>query len=287
MKPSQCKTFLILALALPGVMAAQKRENSGIESLRNDFKIDTDRPARLRVDVDAGEIRVEKGSSRNKMEVDLHYNKDHFRHSLRFNETRNEMEIVFEKEGWLEYDHDRTIGELMIALPTEGELELDFKIKAGKIDLQLGGLRITELALETIAGEVNVDFEEPNRMEMANLYLNTKIGESKFRRLGNARFRDAEINGGIGELTIDFSGEMLADANARVDLDIGETMIVLPRDAGTRLSMSKFLFLSHVNLPFELQKEGRYYYSENYDRASRTFQLRVSSGLGECRVELQ
>ncbi len=283
---------MVLVLTMSGLVFAQRREDSQhddarVEELQNSFKVGSGSPFQLRVDIDAGEVRVAKGQSRDEVRVSLAYNKNQFHHSFRYNETRNALEVQFDKEGWFDHERDRTVAEIEIELPTEGELQLDFKIKAGEIDMALGGMHITDFALETVAGEVNLDFDEPNRIDMASLTLNTKVGESKFRRLGNARFRDADINGGIGELTIDFTGEMAKDAVARVDLDIGETVIVLPRETGTKMSISKFLFLSHVELPFELNKDGRYYYSQNYDRAERTLQLRVSSGVGECRVEVQ
>jgi predicted membrane protein len=283
---------MIVLLSMCGLVFAQRREDSRreagrLEELSNSFKVRSGTPFQLRVEVDAAELRVAKGKSRDEILVNLAYTQHQFSHSFRFNETRNALEVQFDKEGWFKHERERTHAEIDIELPPEGELQLDFKIKAGEINMELGGLRIIDFALETLAGEVNVDFAEPNLTEMASLTLNTKIGESKFRRMGNARFRDADINGGIGELTIDFTGEMAKDAVARVDLDIGETVIVLPRESGTRLSISKFLFLSNVELPFELHKDGRYYYSENYERADRTLQLRLSSGVGECRIEVE
>ncbi|MEK7727733.1 MAG: hypothetical protein AAB354_04925 [candidate division KSB1 bacterium] len=292
MQQTNLVRVMILALTMSGLAFAQRREDSRrddsrIEEVQNGFKVRSGTPFQLHVDIDAGEVRVAKGKSRDEIRVGLAYNKNQFSHSFRYNESRNALEVQFDKEGWFDHERERTVAEIDIELPSEGELQLDFKIKAGEINMELGGLRIIDFSLETLAGEVNLDFDEPNLTEMASLILNTKVGESKFRRLGNARFRDADINGGIGELTIDFDGEMAQDAVARVDLDIGETVIVLPREAGTKLSVSKFLFLSHVELPFDLHKDGRYYYSANYDRADRTFQLRLSSGVGECRIELQ
>ncbi|MGH7493685.1 MAG: hypothetical protein ACREOO_15010 [bacterium] len=284
----QIITCFASTLLIPDLIFAQAREpQPGIEDLQDTFKVSKREPLQLRVEVDAGEVRVSKGSSTDEVRVGLRYDKTLYHHTFRFNESRNTLEIAFERQKWFDREGDQEAAELELELPTEAELHLECKIKAGKIDMQLGGLKIADMALETMAGEVNLDFKEPNRIEMSNLDLNTKVGESKFIRLGNARFRDADINGGIGEMTIDFTGEMAKDAVARVDLDIGETAIILPREAGTKLSVSKFLFLSHLDLPYELRQDGRYYFTENYDRADHTFQLRVSSGLGECRVELR
>jgi hypothetical protein len=294
----QCIKFLLglmLALILSGesmvrdLSAAPQQDDPSYpqknENLQNKFKVRTDRDFRLRLNVDAGEVRMSRGQSEDEVAVHLLYSKKEFHHSFRFNERDNFLEIRFDKEGWFEYDSDKMVAELEVELPRDATMRIDCKIKAGEVDLQLGGLRLADFAMTVFAGEVNLDFDEPNRVEMEALELNTKIGESNFRHLGNARFRDAEINGGIGEMAIDFSGAMLKEAVARVDLDIGETVIILPPETGTKLAVSKFLFLSHIDLPFEMQKEGRYYYTQNYDKAGRFFQLRVSSGIGELRVE--
>jgi hypothetical protein len=286
---------LILALVLSGpgmvrnISAAPQQDDPSYspktEKLDNKFQVRTDRDFRLRLDVDAGEVRMSRGLTEDEVIVRMLYSRREFHHAFRFNEQDNFLEIRFDKEGWFEYDSNKMVAEIEVELPRDATLRCDNRIKAGEVNMQLGGLRLADFALKVMAGEVNVDFDEANRIEMEALELNTKIGQSNFRHLGNARFRDAEINGGIGEMTIDFSGAMLADAVARVDLDIGETVIILPQEAGAKLSVSKFLFLSHIDLPFEMRKEGRYYYTENYDRADRVFQLRVSSGIGELRVE--
>jgi hypothetical protein len=281
---------LILALMLPNIVqelaaAPQRDEWQENEKLDNTFKVRTDRDFRLRLDVDAGEVRVSRGQSENELRVHLLYTKKEFRHAFRFNERDNFLEIRFDKDGWIGHKGDRLAAELEIELPRDATMRIDCKIKAGEVNMQLGGLRLADFALSVTAGEVNIDFDQPNRVEMEALTLNTKIGDSKFRQLGNARFRDADIDGGIGAMTIDFSGAMLAEAVARVDLDIGETVVILPQDTGTKLAVSKFLFLSQIDLPFSLHKEGRYYYTENYRDADRGFQLRVSSGIGELRVE--
>ncbi len=278
---------LILVAMLPWELAAapQRDEWRENEKLDNTFKVRTNRDFRLRLDVDAGEVRVSRGQSEDELRVHLLYSKKEFRHAFRFNDRDNFLEIRFDKDGWFGHKGDRLAAELEIELPRDATMRIDCKIKAGEVNMQLGGLRLADFALSVTAGEVNIDFDQPNRIEMESLSLNTKIGESKFRQLGNARFREADLNGGIGEMTIDFSGEMLEAAVARVDLDIGETVIVLPREAGTKLAVSKFLFLSQINLPFDMYKEGRYYYTENYHENDRGFQLRVSSGIGELRVE--
>ncbi len=87
------------------------------------------------------------------------------------------------------------------------EIDLEARIKAGAIEIDLGGLSLVGLDLITWAGEVQVEFSEPNWTEMDFLKINTKVGETEIVRLGNARFKEAEINGGIGKMRVDFAAE--------------------------------------------------------------------------------
>lgn len=278
--------FLLIAFCLPPLGAAPQRDDSrDLEKLDNTFKVRADRDFYLRLDVDAGEVRVSRGQSEEQVTVHLVYTKKQFRHAFRFNEQENRLDIRFDKDGWFSHDGEGMAAELEIALPRDVTIRADCRMKAGEVEMQLGGLRLADFSMSVMAGEVNVDFDEPNRVEMDRLKLNTRIGESNFRRLGNARFRDADINGGIGEMTIDFSGAILPTAMAEVDLDIGETVIVLPQETGAKLSVSKFLFLAHIEMPFEFRKDGRYYYTDNYGKAGQDFELRISSGIGELRIE--
>lgn len=276
---------LLLLGALPLAAAPQRDESRELEKVQSNFKVRTDRDFHFRLEVDAGEVRVSRGSSEDQLTVHLVYTKKQFRHALRFNEQENRLEVRFDKDGWFSHDGDGMTAELEIELPRDATMRADCRIKAGEVEMQLGGLRLADFMMQVMAGEVNVDFDEPNRMEMAKLELNTRIGESNFRRLGNARFHDADINGGIGEMTIDFSGAVLPAARAEVDLDIGETVIVLPQATGAKLAVSKFLFLSHIEMPFDFRKDGRYYYNDNYGKAGQDFELRVNSGIGELRIE--
>jgi hypothetical protein len=283
--PRLLAAFVLLGACSAGSLAARQRDDSrDTERLDNTFKVRTDRDFRLRLDVDAGEVRLSRGQSEDQAVVHLTYTKKQFRHAFRFNEQDNRLEIRFDKEGWFDRDGGLT-AQLEIELPRDATLRIDCKIKAGEVEMQLGGLRLAEFAMSVTAGEVNLDFDQPNRVEMETLDLRTRIGESNFRRLGNARFRDADINGGIGEMTIDFSGEMLATAVAEVDLNIGETVVILPRQTATKFSVSQFLFLSHIDVPFDLRKDGRYYYTDDYGKTGQNFQLRINTGIGELRIE--
>lgn len=257
-----------------------------IKRFKQSYEVKSDRVLQVNIEIDAAEAKLRKSPRGQEARLIVSYSEDDFDIYERFDQKRSRLDIEFDKRGWVNKDNDDMEADFRLELPSGVDIDLDAKIKAGQIQIDLGGLSLVGLELTTWAGEVKVEFSEPNRTEMDYLKINTKVGETEIVRLGNARFKEAEINGGIGEMSIDFRGKILSQAVAEVDLDIGETTIYLPDDdVGVKLSVSRFLFLSEVEVPRKLRKSGKYYYSRNYDSAPNVLRIKVSPGLGELTIK--
>lgn len=220
------------------------------------YRVSSDKTLRVNIEIDAAEVRISKSPRDREARVIMFYDEEEFEAYADFDEGRAKLDIEFDKKGWIDSDNGHNKAEVIIELPPGVEIDLEAKIKAGEVEIDLGGLRLVGLELTTWAGEVTVEFSEPNKSEIDYLKINTKIGETDILKLGNARFREAEINGGIGEMRIDFHGELLARAAGKIDLDIGETTLFLPEDVGVKLSVSKFLFMSDIDLPHSFRKSA-------------------------------
>lgn len=255
--------------------------------LEKSYEIDS-KQIRVNLDIDGAELDVSKSRDPNVCYVHFEYPEDRCEVEAKFNKTREYLEIFIDHQ-WLsgkdKGEHDVT--RIRLELPENPEISLTAEIKAGEIDFDLGGLRIHDFELRNWAGEVSVNFEEPNRIKMENFFVNVKVGELRLQNLGNTNCADIEINGGIGALSVDFQGATLDHCRATVDLDIGETTVTLPKESGVRMKVSKFLFLSEIDYPEWFSREGSYYYSENYDESRENLQLMVSTGIGEFRVRVK
>ena len=185
-----------------------------------------------------------------------------------------------------DYDNERSM-EITIELPHDPEIDLFVELKAGEADLQLGGLSLSVFEFNNFAGDVDIDFDWPNRIKMNRFEIDGTIGEIDLHNLGNARFRNANINSGIGELSVDFSGDMLDDVSADIDLEIGETNIILPQEIGTRMKISRFMLFDSDAHYRCFDKRGSRYYSDNYDDCDKLLTLNISSGLGEVDITMK
>lgn len=276
--------YLVMAAFLvPNVLWAW----GSIEVFEENYKVGDDLFT-VSVDVDGGKVEFIKNDKDNQCHVLLKYPTERCEQEVEFDRGRNRLEIVVDHE-WMsgkEKNEDNHT-ELMISLPTGCDISLQTDVKAGEITFELGGLKIKNFEMHNWAGEVNIDFDEPNRTVLENFDVDVKIGELDIRRLGNANFEQADINGGIGELSVDFSGEKIRNARADVDLDIGETTITVPEDIGVKMRVSKFLFLSEVDYPNWFRKSGRYHYSRNCENGDENLYLSVSTGIGEFKVRVR
>lgn len=279
---------LIVLGFLSGYLLAQPVEYT-TEDI--EFAASSGKPLEVLIRVDAGEVIIERSSNPDQGTVNLEYQTEKFRSKLEFDAERNRLKVYVHGNGWhnwskwKEMDNDH-IATVQVFLPSNADIQLDTQLKAGEMTQNLGGLRIIEFHLSNWAGEVQVRFDDPNLTTMAFFDADLRVGEARFAKLGNARFEKADINGGIGELEVDFTGDLISKSQARVDLDIGEARIVLPSAVGTRLQIGGgFSFLSEKNIDSDFYRRNRYYYSNDYEESEKKFAIKVTPGLGELSID--
>jgi hypothetical protein len=235
--------------------------------------------------IDGGSIHVLPSKDERECRISMNYPKDKCSVDVRYNDTRGNLDVTIDFKKWNMEGEDSP--NLILEIPNGPEVSLTAHIKAGETDFELGDIKLVDFQLRHWAGETTINFAEPNRTVMRSFDVNVKIGELTIENLGNARFEEGEINSGIGELHVDFSGQLVEKCVTRIDLDLGETTLILPDDVGAKLRVSKFLFLSEVDYPDWFTKRGGFYYSQNYDDNPKQLYLMVSSGIGELRIQLE
>jgi hypothetical protein len=243
----------------------------------------------LTLRADGAEIQITK-NDRDECNVFVEYNEQKCQLDVVSNEKKRTLSIDVDHNNWSMLksgDSKKSdYAVIKIALPYKPDLDLKTVIKAGKIDMQLGDMHIRNLELKSWAGETRVDFERANRTELRTFDVDCKVGEVKLLHLGNANFQEADINSSVGEMTIDFTGEKIKRAMARLDMSIGSTTVIVPEEVAVKIKVSKFLFLSNVDYPSWFRQQGNYYYSKNYQDQDESLYLIASTGIGELQVRV-
>ena len=284
--------FILASVALADDEYDETNNEGQIEENEKTFQVSAQKPLTVQLEVTAGEIELINGNQATQIRIALEYSKNRYRSTIDMNEKDNHLRVKLIKRDWHHFhksdgEHGDDWAKATIELPTGVDLFIESRLKAGQANMQLGGLRIKEMEVGEWAGELELDFDSPNLIPMDYLEINPKIGQANLRNLGNARYKEAVINGGIGELTVDFSGAVEADSRAKVDIDIGEATVILPDSIGTRVAIGGGLsFLSQKQIEGSFSKRGRFYYSKGYDTQKRRCTFYITPGLGELRVEM-
>ncbi len=158
---------------------------------------------------------------------------------------------------------------------------LDLGFGAVRADIDLGGIPLTRLEIETGASQTVMDISEPNSETMSRASMDVGAAEFIVRNLGNLNTRVIDIDAGIGEIDFGFTGEWRQDARVSVDMGLGSLVLRFPRGLGVQLVKDTFL----TSLDSEgLVKRGDSYYSLDYEEADYQITVDIDAAFGSIRV---
>ena len=291
---------VLLLLALPAGVRSQ--EMTEVRTARRDV----DQAERMDVEVEyaAGRITVDRADPGYLYQKYVRYDASRFEPTRRW--TREDgsalLELGMESTGdegrWIRWDGldiDFDLGGLEnlneasstldLGLSRSVPTSLSLRIGAAESTLRLGGLPLTSLSLETGASETELTFERPNPERMDRLEIEAGAASLRTRSLGNARFGELRLEGGVGDVRLDFTGEWTRDATATVEVGLGSLRLVFPEELGVRIRRESFLASFDVPGSFERTDEG--YRSENWSSAEHRLTLDLSSALGSVRISVR
>lgn len=169
--------FAGLALWLAMVACGQFTTPLGdVRSESQSVNLDSATSARIQVEFAAGELTVQGGAG-SLMEADFRYNVDEWQPQVRYSENGAQGELIVSQPG---SDQDPVgaglINEWTLLLKNDVPLDLSIRAGAGNSDLDLSGLNLTSLNIETGAGVTNVNLDG-NWNHDVNVFIQGGVGK--------------------------------------------------------------------------------------------------------------
>ena len=264
---------LILALTPLGATAQDWREVTSFRQRSDEARLD------IHVRYGAGELLIRPGEPGELYRVNLRYDADIFEPVTRYD--AGELEVGIEGRGRNLKLRNAESGELRLQLTPELPMELDLDFGAAEADLELGGLRIRSLDVETGASDTEIRFDAPNPEVCDRLEIAMGAAAFEVRGLGNAGCSEVKAEGGVGDLTLDFEGAWPRDIHTELTMALGSVTLVVPDDIGVRVEKETFL------TDFDrsgFSKRGDAYYSSNWDSAGRRLTVELEGAFGSISV---
>ena len=162
-----------------------------------------------------------------------------------------------------------------------GQAPMELEISAGAYagQLELGGLALKSLSIQDGASEVELSFSEPNLVEMSEFSYTTGASEVTMEGLANANFKTFIFNGGAGEYTLDFSGELQRDATVSIDSGFSDLTLIIPEGINAIVTIDSTL--ADINVGDGWSQRNQVYKQEG---DGHTLTIVVDMGAGEVSI---
>ncbi len=233
----------------------------------------------VRVRFGAGRLTIEPGDLGTLYRMHLRYDEETFEPVAEYDGRRLDLGVEGTKHSikWRKEDTQ----EMELFLARDVPMNLDLEFGAVRADIDLGGLQMTELHLETGASESRVDISAPNPIRMAHASLKVGAADFHVKNLGNLNAEDITVDAGVGKVVLDFRGDWAGDADVSVEMGLGALELRFPEGLGVKLLKDTFL----TSLDSEgLVKRGDAFYSLDWEEAAHRITVTVDAAFGSIDV---
>jgi hypothetical protein len=212
------------------------------ETVRPDVAWDAAAAVRVMLDMDEGEFTIEPGPAHEGIRVEADYDEatydlkqeysvdddGHPVYLLRFKSKVSFLRRLAQEGGFESNDLQNTV---RVQLPVDTPMELFLSLAKTEADVDLSGLALTNLVTKLRMGEVQLAVDELNPLEMESAVLNCGMGEFNLQGLSRLRAASIDLEGTMGEFTLDFDAALERDTQLVVHGKMGEITLRLPDNA--------------------------------------------------------
>lgn len=276
--------FIISCLWYPDNAFAGRHDTKRINKT---IKWEGEKHLTVIIDIGAGTIDLARNNTGDLLNAEVEYDPDEVRVDIDYDRQgdRGELYLVSERrEKGLDVDEEDNDWYLEFGDKVPISFEID--VGACEAEFDFSGLRIDGLDMDLGASSVNVEFRKPNPERISKIRIDVGASELEINGLGNANFEKLSFDGGVGDFTLDFSGDFEHRAYVDLNVGLGSLDIFVPRDAGVQIR-SESSFLSSVSIDeddFE-EVEDDLYESNNFGDSKKELIIEIDVGLGSVEVE--
>lgn len=256
-------TLVIVCFAF-SITFAKKRH---IEKTHKEIKFQSEKELSVKIDFGGGTIDLEKNKSGNILDAEIE-NENPDEVDVDYDKIGNKGELYLDSKSKLRHfdlDLDDNYWHLGFSDKIPISFEIDVGACEGKFDFT--GLKIDNLDLDLGASSAEIIFREPNPERISRFNIDVGASKLRIKGLGNANFDELSFDGGMGDFTLDFSGELKHKAYVDIDMGLGSLTILLPEDIGVRIQKEGSFLSSFSMDKDEFEKvESNVYESENFGK---------------------
>jgi hypothetical protein len=236
-----------------------------VSAVRQPREIDT---LRVRVDYTVGALSIGSTTDSVLYRSRLRYDADRFEPVRTFDLASNtlRMGVRGDADVPLRIGGGSEEGTLALDLTKEHPVDLDIDLGATNAVIDLSGIAVSRLAINSGASEITLRFGAANPIAMQELAIDAGVARLEIHKLGNANADRVRITGSAASVDLDLSGAWQGDRELQVALTFGAATVRVPR--GTAVSVKHSRVLGTFDSAGLTERSG-VYVSDDWDTAEK------------------
>ncbi len=271
---------LALGLVACGHNDADRRQPPDLRTLASSREYAGEKEVDARIQFGGGNLTLKPGPAGTIYRTSIQYDARQITPAVTYQDGQLNIGM---KGGNIQFRGGRrhTANKLDVELGTGVPLRLNVEYGAGLGQLELGGLTVRSARVATGASRTELSISSPTVGDCESFQLQAGAAKVQVKGLGNLSPRELRVEGGVGDLSLDFSGAWRGDTEASVNMGMGSLRLDVPRTVGLRVHKSAVL------AGFEgpgMVKQGDNYVSQGYEKAARHLNVDMNAAFGSVHV---
>jgi hypothetical protein len=286
MKKSIGTTLLVLSVVCIAYSIAFAKEND-TEKISRKIEFAGEKSLAVKIDLGGGIIELERNNTGNILDADIEYDPDQVDVDIDYHKIGDGGKLYLSSKS--EDQHfDLDTDDNYWHLEFTDRVPIDFEIDVGACEAEFDftGLKINNLDIDLGASSTEINFKKPNPERISYINIDAGASKLKIKGLGNANFDKLSFDGGVGDFTLDFRGELRHKAYVDIDVGLGSLTVLLPENIGVRIRKEDS-FLSSFSIDEDefREVESNVYESENFGKTEGELIFDIEIGLGSVEIE--
>jgi len=240
---------------------------------------DSDEVSKVSFEFGIGELNLSPGADGLLVSGTATYNVEEFEPKVNVTDTRVKISQQVADINLIPIFDDEIKNKWDLELGNS-PMELDISAGGYQGEFELGGVPLHELRIAEGAADTRLAFSEANPVEMDTLRYDTGASKASLTGLANANFNAMDFRSGAGDYRLDFSGELLQDADVSIKSGLSSIVIVVPE--GTPATVRFEGGLTNVDVGGEWRMSGSV-----YTLSGEGPELTISIEMGAGNLELR
>ncbi len=257
------------------------------ENITKKIELTGEKRLTVKMDIGAAIIDLKKNNTGDILNAEVEYDPDELEIDIDYDKRKDEGRLYLESsstDDGINLSKEDNYWDLEFG----DRIPISFEIDVGacEADFDFTGLKIDQLDMDLGASSIEVDFRRPNPERISKISMDVGASALTINGLGNANFDRLSFDGGVGDFTLDFSGDFKHTSYVDIDIGLGSLTILVPKDAGVQIK-TESSFLSSVDIDeddFD-EVEDDLYESDNFGDTDKELIIDIEVGLGSVEVE--